>query len=152
MGHTSRQYWDYFGTDAAQNGVVLSSSCSGSTGTCTATMYPDGKITALIATVSTGQKTTVTINTPLAFKVIDAKQQHVSAIAAGATAINGTVQNNSSAISVVFETASLGIIERSATIDPTYSAFSADDDDLVIVVSSSSSTSSVLITLTTVFT
>jgi hypothetical protein len=146
----SREFFKYL--QANPDGVVLSSSVSGSAGTCVATLYPDGKLTALIAAASTGQKATATIATPVSFKVIDAKQQHVSAIAAGATGINGTVQNGSDAISVVFETASLGIIERSATIDPTYDDFTRGDDDLTIVVSGSSSTNQVLITLTTVFT
>ena len=146
----SREFYQYL--VANPDGVVITSTPSGSAGTCTATMYPDGKITAAITTASTAQKTTVTIATPLSFKVIDAKQQHILPTNAGATAVNGTVKNGTDVISAVFETASLGVIERSATIDPTYTSFTRDDDDLVILVSSSSSTASILVTLTTVFT
>lgn len=121
----SREFWKYLA--ANPTGKALTTTLSG-TGSATAKIFAD-KIIVDVTTAAQVDKT-ITLTTPVSFKVLDAFTIH-------GDANDCTVQlkNNTDAITDAISIAASDTdIDRAIEIDDDYDDFTKDDDDLVIAV------------------
>lgn len=131
----SREFWKYLITNA--DGVSLTATLSG-TGSATAKLFPD-KIIVDCSAAQTGK--TITLTTPIGFKVLDAFTIH-----GNATGSKVQIKNNTGAITdEITAAASDKDIDRATTIDDDYWEFNKDDDDLVIAVGTAAFTGRIVI-------
>ena len=121
----------------------LTVSASGSGDVATGRLYPSCQLVVDVTVGSAGKMITTTINTPIAFQVIDAKSINL-----GGTVGRFTVQilNNTTAITNSLTVNGDKALSRATTIDEDEDTFAVDDNDLVVKVSGSS-TGSVLVVI-----
>ena len=113
------------------DGVPLTNAVVGGAGTCSAKMF-NGKIELIVTNASAAKMATSTIETPIGFKVIDAKAFKT----AGSVETNVIVKNGTNTLYSVTLGTNWGI-ERATTVGTSYQ-FAADDDDLVVTMSGTS--------------
>ena len=120
--------------------VSLTTSVSGSDGTCTAEVSA-GVVKIKIVTGTQSKIATATINTPFGFEILDVA---VQGFAVNTKEWTVTIKNNTDTI-VAVNCATADIIKRPTTsFDATYAEFAAGDNDLVVTLSGSSLGTAVL--------
>lgn len=131
----SREFWKYLITNA--DGVSLTATLSG-TGSATAKLFPD----KIIVDCSAAEHAkTVTLTTPIGFKILDVWTVH-----GNATSCTVQVKNGSTAVSdAISIAASDKDIDRATTLDDAQWEFTKDDDDLVIAPGTAAFTGRVVI-------
>ena len=109
-------------------GVEYSASApAGVTATAFAHQLGSGIMMLKVAVSGLGVSENITINTPVAFNVLDAKIHTTTHVASRTL----QVKNNTTAVSSTMASATKGIA-RATTIDAAQYAFAKDDNDLVI--------------------
>jgi len=133
---TSR-WWKYFKN--SPEGIALTVTLAG-TGAATAKLLPNGKI--IVDAVAAQHTNTITLTTPVSFKVVDAKF-----VNGGALACALTIKNGSGAITDALTPAAGAdkVVARAGTVDDTYTAFTKGDDDLVLSPATANLTGQVII-------
>lgn len=121
----------------------LTVSASGSGDVATGRLYPSCQLVVDVTVGSAGKMITTTINTPIAFQVIDAASKNPRS-----TSTSFTVQilNGTTAITDSLIINGDKALTRVTTIDEDEDTFAVDDNDLVVKVSGSS-TGSVLVVI-----
>jgi len=145
----SRQWYEYFETQPS--GVSLTSTLSHGTDSSAYTkIYPQGKIRTSVTCATVGKAVTVTMETPAAFKVIDATFWASAAV--GATpGMVVDIKNNTTSVIAQMTTGTAHNISRAASLDDGQVNFALGDDDLVVIVSCSS-TGTAIVVLDVLFT
>ena len=110
-------------------GLDLGSLTFEGTGAGSAKIFQDGTIVVETTTTAEANKT-ITLKTPVSFRILD-----VFSIHNDATSAKWTIKNNTTAItSLIVMGASDTDIDRAISIDNAQYEFTADDDDLVIAI------------------
>lgn len=112
-------------------GLPLTLTFEGS-GVGTGRMYADGTIVVETTTTSEANKT-ITLTTPVAFRVLDVYSIHNDTVRA-----QWTIKNTGSAITSLIDMAGAGdkAIDRAISVATGNYEFKEDDDDLVIAIDS----------------
>ena len=132
----SYDFWKYFETNPA--GIALTCTLSG-TGSATALLLPTGKIIVDASAAQAGK--TITLTTPVAFKVLDAMSIH-----GDGTGCVFQLKNGSNALTTTVTVAgSDKDIDRATSVDDAYDDFATGDDDLVIAITSAAFTGRIII-------
>lgn len=131
----SREFWKYLA--ANPTGESLTATLSG-TGSATAKLFAD----KIIIDASAAQvDKTITLTTPMGFKVLDAYSIH-----GNATSSVWQLKNGSTALSdAVTAAASDTDIDRVTELDDAQWEFAKDDDDLVIAITTAAFTGRIVI-------
>lgn len=117
-----------------QNSDILYSAV-GSGNSATARLYPSNQIICDITNGTAAKMITATINTPIAFKVMDAKAVNTAGVVGTYTV---TIKNNTSAITNSLSVNGDKKIARATEIDEDQCTFAVGDNDLTVTVSGSS--------------
>jgi hypothetical protein len=131
----SREFWKYLVNNPT--GFSLTATLSG-TGSATALLYSD-KI--VVDAAAAQHSKTITLTTPLGFKVLDAYSIH-----GNGTSSTWQLKNDSTALSdTVTAAASDTDIDRVTELDDAQWEFTKDDDDLVIDIGTAAFTGRIVI-------
>jgi len=131
----SREFWKYLAANPTGESLTVT---MGGTGSATAKIFADKII--VDASAAEAAKT-ITLTTPMSFKVLDMFTIH-----GDTTACTVQLKNNTDAVTdAVSLAASDTDIDRAIEIDDAYDDFTKDDDDLVLAIGTGAFTGRVVI-------